>query len=289
LSQSSDSNSLAFEEWKKCRNLLKDFDDREYDLRKYGFTFLVALLTADSILLPAGSSTNPAVPEDVKAAVLFATVILIIAVRSLDQYFQEFKRAAATRATVLERILNLELTEIITLRYEAKHVSRYITVLYALFILGIFALGFKILSSDFPIFLLLGIVTVLGMETAMRMMVRVRYPYGDLDWTLDRLECKAGQDVGIMLTNLAKKRIMSFKKDEVLWIVTPPDYDPKDPLANAIHVERAAQGISIESGDSRMWLWSTRGCSAGMYRVHRVVEIGGKRRLKALPAEIRVN
>jgi hypothetical protein len=44
-------DNLFLEEWKQARDVLKSFDDRIHDLRKYGFTFITGLMAVEGILL----------------------------------------------------------------------------------------------------------------------------------------------------------------------------------------------------------------------------------------------
>ena len=71
-----EANGNYMEEWKVARELLASFDDRLDNLRKYGFSFLTALLTADSILLPGSvpALADKALSDPVKLAVLVVTL-----------------------------------------------------------------------------------------------------------------------------------------------------------------------------------------------------------------------
>src|SRR5712692_10472090 len=115
----------AEKEWESARGLLKDFDDRIDALRKYGFTFVTALLTAQSLLLPfvARLTDSTVLPDSVKFAVVSVTLILILTVKVIETGYQSFQQAASSRATIIERVLNLELTDVITKRFKAGHVK----------------------------------------------------------------------------------------------------------------------------------------------------------------------
>ena len=108
-------NTNHMEEWKQARDVIKSYDEHLHDLRKYGFSFLTALLAAGAILTPAiVESTEAQVPNVVKFAVFSVTLLLIAALHLLDRNYRVFQEAAVTRALVLERRLNIELSEVIT-------------------------------------------------------------------------------------------------------------------------------------------------------------------------------
>jgi len=217
-------NPNSPKEWDTARAILSKTDDRLFDLRKYGFTFIAALLTAESLLLPYTDTLNTIVgepptrlfwdpvnlPDALKFAVLFANLLLIIAVVVIDRNFIIIQKAAASRARVLERTLNLELTEVITHRYRSAKVEWWVTGLYSFFVSIVLTLGFFVFSENLPLFLVLlicGIITIfviVGIRTSMN----IEYKYGPIDFTLDRLHCTKGDKVAITVTNLEKEDII---------------------------------------------------------------------------------
>ena len=101
--------------------MLTEYDGFLNDLRKYGFTFLTALLAAESVLVPtiyskSGIAAGTVLPNSVKVAVLVINLLLIILLRLLDRNYQVFEDAANGRGLRSERSLNLGLTEIVKLR-----------------------------------------------------------------------------------------------------------------------------------------------------------------------------
>jgi len=149
---------MHLEEWKKCRDVLKEFDERIHDLRKYGFSFLTALLTAESFLIPGylNGSADKILPDSIKLAVLGVTLLLIIALRLIERNYQLFIKCAAQRSRIIERSINFELTEIITQRHRAENIKKYELRIYYAFTLGVFALGFATLYTN--ILALVGLV-----------------------------------------------------------------------------------------------------------------------------------
>lgn len=176
MSQSPDDRLMA--EWTKTRDTIQIFDDKLYDLRKYGFSFITVLLAIEGLLLPyipATLSVNPIVtatangtalengnqdgtegtsgdnsstksssglPDGVKIAVLGVTSLLIVAVKWLDGQYQAYQHAAASRAKVIERLLGLGLTDQLSYRYQFSKLWRARQLLYGALhgaVVGLFA------------------------------------------------------------------------------------------------------------------------------------------------------
>ena len=265
-------NANFLKEWEVARNILKDFDAHLHDLRKYGFSFLTALLAAESLLIPTWlpPSNSTVLPEHIKVAVLLVDLILIVALQLIDRNYQILQTAAATRAMALERILNLELTEVISQRYTTTHVQDYVAGVYATFTLGVSVLGAAVLYPNYIYIVFLGLVAIIAQILAV-IFVRLYYPYGKIDWTLDRLQCNLGDEVAITLTNLSGETI-EFKRSRIMWKVVKED-DGK-----VVKTKKADELCEIKAEDSYTWLWETdkdldKGVilEPGIYRVHRAI------------------
>lgn len=282
---SSDGNEYL-EEWKAARDTLNNFDERLHDLRKYGFTFLTALLTADSILLPGSmpALAGKAVPDPVKFAVLVVTLVLVVALQLMDRNYQVFQQAAASRARVLERTMNLELTDVISIRYAFGHVRWYVKGLYSAFIVGIVILASAIAYVDHPDMVILTLFTTAVLMTLLITLLTERFdlhlPYGDWDWTIDNLRCQVGDKVGITLTNLIGKEIR-FKQSQILWEIKDEDGKPVKGKREQLTAE-----LTIPAFDSHTWLLNTKGVTPGIYRVWRLVSEKGEEKLKPLVRKI---
>ena len=141
---STDSENLSLEEWKQSRESIKEYETKVYELRKYGFTFITALLTAQGLFLPwlpGATTTGQELPLQVKFGVLSATALLIIVLRWFDGNYQGFIYAINSRAIVIERLLNLELTEEIQDRFKASVLWLPTIILYAGFELAVIGLA----------------------------------------------------------------------------------------------------------------------------------------------------
>jgi hypothetical protein len=133
--------SNQLEEWKIARGVIAAFDDRLDSLRRYGFTFITGLLTAQSLLesnliLGTPSTATNTVPPSVKVAVITATMILIVALRLLDRGYIIQQKAAINRAITIEKSaksLNIELTKTIRDAYHQDKLWVFVPILYGLF------------------------------------------------------------------------------------------------------------------------------------------------------------
>jgi hypothetical protein len=297
---------MLLEEWKEARAVLARFDEDLHDLRKFGFSFITALLSLESFLLPSnvitGSNGLP-LADDVKTAVLLVTLVLVFGVQVLDRNYQVYEEAAATRAIVIERKLNLELTDDISVRYAAGQVKWGVNLLYWLFIAALSGLGVVVLWPNYLRIITLGMIFLLA-TVASTLLLRVRLPYGDADWTVDALECDVGEKIGITVVGLGKR--VGYREGERIWEIT--DQDNK-PLLPPQHMDNDDGPIVLRPGESYTWLWDTSGVNPGIYEVWRSVfktetrtrslrrrigalwgsESARETELKPLPVEITVN
>jgi hypothetical protein len=272
-SVSSDSEN-HMEEWKQARGVLALYDDRLHDVRKYGFSFLTALLAAEFILVPSQEML-----DQVKFAVFAVTLILIAALQLLDKNYQVFQRAAFTRAQVLERKLNLELSEIISARYRSGKVNWLILSVYLLFIVGVLLLGGFVLQPQWVYVGLLLVVAIIVAAVPI-LVLRLRYVHREEDWTISPLECAKNESVRITLNNMNQKtKIVSgedvkasdlkgflfkvplpivFQRGELIFEIRSED-------GSAVHSMVAKKDIEVY--DSYTWIWNTSKVKEGVYQL----------------------
>ncbi len=257
-------NNRFLKEWEIARFSVENCDKHLHDLRKYGFSFLTALLTAESFLIPTWlpSSNSSVLPDYIKVAVLLVDLILIVALSLIDRNYLVVQGAAATRARILERILNLELTDVISFRYTLTNVKYYVAGVYVAFTLGVLVLGVSVLYPNYIYIVFLGLVAIIVQFLVVKF-VHLRYEYGRIDWTLDRLQCNSGDEVGITLTNLGEKPI-EFKPGDIMWWIMKEDDE------SVVEFEELDKHLFIIPEDSYTWLWKTEGVQEGIYRVYRV-------------------
>ena len=130
----SDNNEDAcwLTEWKECRSSIARFDQIIVDLRKYGFSIITGLLTADAFLL--------AKIEDLKAwqkvAIYIVLAVLIYALFTVDRCFEIFLRGAVERAMQLEQAHALAITVVISEKSFLARTDTWGKQVYSLFIIA---------------------------------------------------------------------------------------------------------------------------------------------------------
>ncbi len=198
-------NENHIKEWEKARDVLKAFDEHLHDLRKFGFSFFTALIAADGILF---STSVAGASVIIKFAVFGVTMLLIQAVQLIDRNYVVFQKAAATRAIVLERELNLELSEIISERYRNYKINRIVQGIYIIFSLCVLWLGFLSMDRQIVYTLILAGIALISTIVADALNLEfVSDNYGD--WTISPLACSKGGTIKITMNNL-----VSFKEDK---------------------------------------------------------------------------
>lgn len=257
--QKSEDDGLQ-KEWDAARDVLKVFDDRIDALRRNGFSFVTALLAAQSLLIPyvAGSTGNSSLPDNVKFVIVSVTMLLVFALKLIEVGYQSFQRAATTRALVIEKKLNTELTEIIDLRYRKDHIRWWMTLVYVLFIIGALLVGwFSIIDSYWKNLLTLSATMAIIGTVGLNLVFNLRFPYGEEDWTIEKLECGLNDEVGITMTNLSYHRVIELNEDDLLWEIRPEGYD------RPVHIEKAKVHSVIPPKACFTWSWkvkSEEGC-----------------------------
>jgi hypothetical protein len=244
-SKKPDNNFLK--EWEISREVIKTFDDRLHDVRKYGFSFITAFLTGSTILFttylvePSTNVTEGVLfPESIKAIILGVTLFLIL---GLNILYRNYIKAAASRANVLERILNIELTAIITQRHRENRINKFVTALYIIFIFGVVLLGTAVLWQT-PIFLIILYLDALATSVVIMVFTSddllMQYRYGKIDWMLDKTECKQGDEVKLIMSNISNSLFPNpkypIKKEEVMWKMVKQCENPNFGNDNKLNV-----------------------------------------------------
>ncbi len=255
---------VRFKEWTVARQTISEFDGRLHDLWKYGFSFLTALLAAESILIPAPVAESMGeiyLPNLVKMGVLLVTLVLILAIGLIDRNYQLFIKALVQRALILERALNIELTETISIRYKGAKVQWFREMLYVLFAGGIVILGYAILWPDYLFYwVVLAAIGVALAIVAMMNRLDLHYPHHDqmIDWSLDRNQCRQGDDVAIVITNLntAKESLPAGTLFEI-----------KSLDGKTYHTRTLEAQVDIASEGDYTSIWETKSVPPGTYQV----------------------
>jgi hypothetical protein len=261
------SDDIHFKEWERTRKLLLEFDNRIHDIRKYGFSFLTALMAAEAILIPKNDYMavgEVGLTDTTKLAVFGVTLLLIGIIKLMEKYYQLFITCSAQRARILERSLNLELTEIISDRHRSELIPKYVNNIYFFFILGVFVLGYAVLIPNLREVLLLILITVLALFSIRKIdELSLEYTRERMDWTINPLECKPGEKVRITLTNISKdnKKGPLILEPGLVWGIETQD------RTRGIHRERLEKIIKLNAGDNYIWEWTPKKKQFGIFRV----------------------
>jgi len=244
----------SIDEWKEARSVLARLDGNLHDLRKYGFSFITALLAANSLI---GQGTGGVtIPSSVKLVIFIITLGLIVGLRVLDTNYTLFQQATSMRARILEKRLNLDITQTISRLFFLQTWWVYIQWLYLAFVALTTLLGLVVL---YPNGLDMLVMVVAGVVSA----VIVRGIHGKKlnsieDWTLDRKVISGKAPLRITLTNLVGGPI-KLPKGEAVWKIVS--------YSGELQAEFVPEDdIVIDSRDGYDWLWDHQGSKAGLYR-----------------------
>lgn len=144
-----DESDNVLEEWKTARSVIDKFDGILIDLRKYSFSIITGLITAQGIL---GFSADKIIPQ-IEIIAVICTMPVIPALYWLDRYFFGLLWGAIMRASCLEkfRLETIQLTLSISGFAKSQPItkSEFIPLVYFMFLASTGLLGaFVIHYSD---------------------------------------------------------------------------------------------------------------------------------------------
>ncbi|HEY8086704.1 MAG TPA: hypothetical protein VIF09_02635 [Polyangiaceae bacterium] len=273
-------------EWEVARDVIAKTDERVDDLRKYGFSFVTTLLTADALVLHSVKDGDAASIPWIALGVSVVAAVLVVAMRLLEKSNQLLQTAAAQRAQVIERHLGLELCDIIVERYRAERWWWQADALYCCFVLAVALVGG--LAGGFEdgralvivrCILLAALVAVSWAAIYWISSQEVEYRrVQEDDWSLDRVECQQGESIRIMYTRWGTTQ-WPFTKGSVIWHVQRR-VDGAAPVVVATHV---ADDDDMTDDDCKVWQWKASGdaCVPGLYEI--AIDPGGNYRGAAAP------
>jgi hypothetical protein len=131
----------------------------------------------------------------------------------MDKDYVIFQEAANTRARVLERELNLELSDVITVRYGRNKMDMRVQIFYLLFMAAVLILSGFVLLPDWGYF---GGLVAFAVFVAVMMIIGFKLLYArndGEDWTISPLECSKDEYIKITLNNL-KKGTKTIERDQ---------------------------------------------------------------------------
>jgi len=276
-----DDQKIALSEWQTARDTMKAFDDRTHDLWKYGFGFITALLAAQSLLIPSltsggtsgGVINTSAIPDVAKLGVLVVTLALVVLLRQVEKVYSLYKSATNTRALILERKLNIELSGTITSRYSRYHISRRINMFYFGFAFADAFLGTFILQSTLNIIILwVSAVVAVGFVYGIGRSKPYYRRGEESDWTYDQMNPMKGDLVKITLTNLSEKDSIDIAEKDLLYSIRLAVKASDN--SQSTNIERVTSKNEVRIGplDDYSWFWDTAQAEPGIYLVYPTVE-----------------
>jgi hypothetical protein len=261
-------------EWEEARAVLARFDNNIHDIRKYGFTFITSLLAAQALLIPADvlqSVDEPWLDNQTKFAIFLATLILINCLGILERSYNQFQKAAKVRAVIVERLLNIELTDTISDLYKMSRTGLYSIGFYIMFEASLIVLAFAVLTENVGFAYLL-VVAAIAFPVTFALYERKRV-IGDewIDLTMDKHEVFPGESIRILVTNVAldQDEPIIYWRGEKIWSIA-------DSAGNIVIEEIAKKDTQIENLRSLNWMWEIpKGQANGLYTIYRYVKDAG--------------
>lgn len=286
------------DEWKTAREMVLKFDEHIHDVRKFGFTFLVTLLTAEALYM-ASAAPGTGASLDLAMGSSSVALLYLISMRFLERRYEVLQRMGARRCIMIERLHCLELSETIADKYRHDDLRNYGHALYHLFALAalIILLSPFARSKDGSVGLasLVGAAELLFFSGLYLIIPRLgRMPRGTplfgspgapewgVDVALDRSTSEVGGSVRVLLSNTTGhdiplghgRVILAFVPE--LCVPKPDDgtcIAPHDADAQLAEHERHAPTIrcfgttTIRGWGCRTFVWDTSGVAPGLYRI----------------------
>jgi hypothetical protein len=128
MNSAAESSDHALAEWTECRNTAGRMDSILADIRKYGFSLVTILLTANALITP----TNP-VADRVAASTV--VIVLLLVLFLMDRYWFTLLLAAVARASELEVGLKIFVSRRLGDYSQKKHNTQVASGIYAIFVL----------------------------------------------------------------------------------------------------------------------------------------------------------
>jgi hypothetical protein len=132
-------------EWQESRLTVARFDGNLADTRKYGFTLVTLLLTANALIT---TGQNTAVDRPAASIVVMA---LLLALFMLDNYYWDLLKAAVKRAEWLEKESGALLSSELTASARKGNLTEVILIMYGLFVLVAFSIALTAVWAAKPL------------------------------------------------------------------------------------------------------------------------------------------
>lgn len=250
-----DSDKELLPEWQAARDVIAKIDDNLHDLRKYGFSFIAALLTIDA-LFAKGTNILPGS----KPALIIGTMALVVVLSLVDRNYRVFQQGASVRATLLERRSSPELTQTISRTYEHNRNRLAFTLAYMGLAGVTWIIGALILQGVDFFNITAAVVVAVPLIAAIEFSLDLR------DWVyfeIDGFTYKKSTPILVIVTNLSDK-IIALKGE--VWAVFSEE-DPQMQHAIPPSPEVLKEEIKIRARSDYRWQFPTDKLKPGLYRV----------------------
>jgi hypothetical protein len=149
----------AFREWTECRSTIARMDTILEDLRKFGFTLITGLITANAFL---GGPVSGRPAAGVAASI--AIVVLVTALFSVDTYYTAGLSGAVERALDLEAKTSppIRITRSIDTRRQQAGVNWVTFGVYVFLLIVATGLGIATAAAAAPAMALVAVTAALG-------------------------------------------------------------------------------------------------------------------------------
>ena len=241
-------------EWQEARSIIARFDNNLHDLRKYGFSFITALLAANGLL---SVSTSAPVSDGVKSGVLITTLGLIVTLKLLDMHYRLFQRSAAMRARILEQRLNIDITNDLSFFYGLERWWTYVQDLYYGFVALTVLIGVAILWGH-PLLIIILMVAAVVAALLIRAIERTKpTPVGD--WSVDSKILTVDTPLRITYTNLDSRDSGVPAAFNLSWEIRSMSSPSGDPWKGSV------SNVPLQEFGGYDWLWESSGVQPGLY------------------------
>ena len=154
-----DSDQRLFEEWQRARQVIETLASNLDSLRKYGFSLITAIIAADSVIsqinLQANDKPLLIVTPLSKVAIVISTMVLVVALYTIDRFYRALQYGAEKRAMEIEDALHMGLTREIRVCYDLEKAGDFVDFLYGGFMLAAAILGTALVLQDGLLILLI--------------------------------------------------------------------------------------------------------------------------------------
>ncbi len=147
------------EEWTECRSTIGRMDSTLADIRKYGFSLVSILLTANALITSAS-------PVADRVAASTVVIVLVLVLFLMDRYWWVLLRNAVDRSNTLEVMLGISIGQQLSAIAKASHNTQTASLIYAIFVLvacGVALVTVAPSGQVVPLCVMIG-VTVVALE-----------------------------------------------------------------------------------------------------------------------------